>query len=165
MMEDLIRKILKEEISNRAKDSLIYMIKTVGITQASKAVGGVKNLMDIIGEEKITDLITDLLMSCFTDLNVIKRGGDIILRDNHLHILENKSSWGLPLIVCYNNSIEIRILLKLGEDMVELYRNVRRNFIKELIRRFPEFNLGKVEVFADSGLYEKLDSFKLELEF
>lgn len=160
MMEDLIRKILKEEISNRAKDSLIYMIKTVGITQTSKAVGGVKNLMDIIGEEKITDL----LMSCFTDLNVIKRGGDIILRDNHLHILENKSSWGLPLIV-YNNSIEIRILLKLGEDMVELYRNVRRNFIKELINRFPELYVEDVDVFTDSGLYEKLDSFNLELEF
>ena len=152
-MKQLIRKILKEET---LKQNLIDVIEKYGYLDAVEIVGGVKNLMDIIGEEKITDL----LMSCFTDLNVIKRGGDIILRDNHLHILENKSSWGLPLIV-YNNSIEIRILLKLGEDMVELYRNVRRNFIKELINRFPELYVEDVDVFTDSGLYEKLDSFKL----
>jgi hypothetical protein len=152
-MKQLIRKILKEET---LKQNLIDVIEKYGYLDAVEIVGGVKNLMDIIGEEKITDL----LMSCFTDLNVIKRGGDIILRDNHLHILENKSSWGLPLIV-YNNSIEIRILLKLGEDMVELYRNVRRNFIKELVNRFPELYVEDVDVFTDSGLYIKLDSFKL----
>ena len=153
IMKQLIRKILKEET---LKQNLIDVIEKYGYLDAVEIVGGVKNLMDIIGEEKITDL----LMSCFTDLNVIKRGGDIILRDNHLYILENKSSWGLPLIV-YNNYIEIRILLKLGEDMVELYRNVRRNFIKELINRFPELYVEDVDVFTDSGLYEKLDSFKL----
>ena len=152
-MKQLIRKILKEET---LKQNLIDVIEKYGYLDAVEIVGGVKNLMDIIGEEKITDL----LMSCFTDLNVIKRGGDIILRDNHLYILENKSSWGLPLIV-YNNYIEIRILLKLGEDMVELYRNVRRNFIKELVNRFPELYVEDVDVFTDSGLYEKLDSFKL----
>jgi hypothetical protein len=152
-MKQLIRKILKEET---LKQNLIDVIEKYGYLDAVEIVGSVKNLMDIIGEEKITDL----LMSCFTDLNVIKRGGDIILRDNHLHILENKSSWGLPLIV-YNNSIEIRILLKLGEDMVELYRNVRRNFIKELVNRFPELYVEDVDVFTDSGLYIKLDSFKL----
>ncbi len=128
----------------------------IGRLICHEMVGGFKNLFSIIGEENIIDI----LMSCFTDLNVIKRGGDIILRDNHLHILENKSSWGLPLIV-YNSGIEQRILIKLGDDMVEIYRNVRRDFIKELIKMFPEFNVEDVDVYKDSGLYQKLDSFKL----
>jgi len=152
-MKQLIRKILKEET---LKQSLMDEIKEIGWLETAELVGGFKNLFSIIGEENIIDI----LMSCFTDLNVIKRGGDIILRDNHLHILENKSSWGLPLIV-YNNSIEIRILLKLGEDMVYLYNEIRRDFIKELVKRFPELYVEDVDVYPDSGLYKKLDSFKL----
>jgi hypothetical protein len=152
-MKQLIRKILKEE---SLKQTLINSIEEYGYADTAEMVGGFKNLFSIIGEENIIDI----LMSCFTDLNVIKRGGDIILRDNHLHILENKSSWGLPLIV-YNSGIEQRILIKLGDDMVEIYRNVRRDFIKELIKMFPEFNVEDVDVYKDSGLYQKLDSFKL----
>jgi hypothetical protein len=49
----------------------------------------------------------------------------------------------------------------LGSDILEIYEKVRREFIRELINRFPELSGQKVEVFKDSGLYKKYDSFEL----
>ena len=47
-MEDLIRRIIKEEISNRRQEKLMDLIKTLGVTKASKAVGGIDNLFKIL---------------------------------------------------------------------------------------------------------------------
>lgn len=43
-LQESIRKILREEISNRGKDKLIHMIKTRGVILTSKMVGGLENL-------------------------------------------------------------------------------------------------------------------------
>ena len=153
-MKQLIRKILKEE---SLKQTMLDQIKQDGWLETAKLVGGVDNLLSVIGEEKIIYLFMD----CFTDLNIQNRGGDTYLMDGGLPILEKKSSfWGTPLRV-YDSSIEQRIGVKLGGDMVELYRTIRRDFIKALVSRFPEIYYERVDVFSDSSLHEKLDSFRL----
>jgi hypothetical protein len=47
-MEKLIRKIIKEEVSNRRQEKLMGLIKDYGVDQASKAVGGIDNLFKIL---------------------------------------------------------------------------------------------------------------------
>jgi hypothetical protein len=156
-MKQLIRKILKEE---SLKQTMLDQIKKDGWLETAKLAGGVDNLLSIVGEEKIIYLFMD----CFTDLNIQNRGGSTLLLDWQLPIMEKPSSfWGTPLRV-YDSSIEQRIGVKLGGDMVELYRTIRRDFIKTLVSRFPEIYYERVDVFSDSSLHEKLDSFKLEYE-
>ena len=47
-LQEHIRRILREEISQRAKDKLIDMIKTIGINKTAKSVGGLKRLFSIL---------------------------------------------------------------------------------------------------------------------
>jgi hypothetical protein len=119
MVKQLIIKILKEE---SLKQTLINSIEEYGYLDTAEMVGGLENLSNIIGEEKSVDL----LMSCFTDLH----------------------DWHLPMIVKYKNSREVshssialRILTRLGDDGVALYKKYKDDFINELISRFPELRL------------------------
>ena len=62
-MEDLIRRIIKEEILNRGQEKLIGLIKTLGVIKASKAVGGINNLfriLDINSPMEFLHLFNDL---------------------------------------------------------------------------------------------------------
>ena len=129
-MKQLIRKILKEE---SLKQTLINSIEEYGYLDTAELVGGLENLFNIIGEEKSVDL----LMSCFTDLHLKKRYDNITLYD-----------WNLSMIVKYkysreveHASIALRILTKLGDDGVALYKKYKDDFINELISRFPELRL------------------------
>jgi hypothetical protein len=47
-MEDLIRRIIKEEISNRGKEKLNKMIKEFGIIKTLKVVGNMDNLFKVL---------------------------------------------------------------------------------------------------------------------
>lgn len=138
-------------------DNLLSQIEENGWIETSELVGGYKNLLNIVGHDKLVDL----LISSFGDLNVKPMGTSIFLRDNHLPLLEKTSSfWGSDVRV-YNDHIIIRLELRLGSDIIEPYQKVRREFIRELINRFPELQGTNVEVFKDSGLYKKYDSFEL----
>jgi len=155
-VKQLIRKILKEE---SLKQTLINSIEEYGYLDTAEMVGGPENLINIIGE----DSIMDMLMSCFKNLYVQKRGGDTYLMDHGLPILEKKSSfWGLSLIA-YHGYITSRMNQYLDYDTVSgLYKkDVRRNFIRELVKRFPELYVEDVNVYLDTGLYDKIDSFSL----
>lgn len=152
--DNLKESVIKED---NLKTTLLHRIETEGWEDTSELVGGYENLIGIVGEDKIIDL----LISCFSDLNVKKMGNDIILRDNHLPILEKPSSfWGLPLKV-FNDNIEVRLEVKFGSDITKVYRNVRREFIRELVSRFPDLYTSDVNVYKDNGLYVKYDSFSL----
>lgn len=138
-------------------DNLLSQIEEIGWIETSELVGGYKNLLDIVGHDKLVDL----LISSFDDLNVQKMGTSIFLRDYYLPLLEKPSSfWGSD-VRAYNDNIEQRLELRLGPDIIKPYENVRRKFIRELINRFPELRGTKVEVFKDNGLYKKYDSFEL----
>jgi hypothetical protein len=128
-MKQLIRKILKEE---SLKQTLINSIEEYGYLDTAELVGGLENLFNIIGEEKSVDL----LMSCFTYLHLTKRKDGVTLYD-----------WQLPMIIKYENSLEVshssialRILTRLGDDGVALYKKYKDDFINELISRFPELS-------------------------
>jgi len=139
-------------------DNLLSQIDEIGWIETSELVGGYKNLLNIVGYDKLVDLF----ISSFNDLNVIKRGRNVILRDNHLPIMETtKDIFGDNWVTVYNDHIIIRLELKLGSDIIKLYEKVRREFIRELINRFPDLRGKKVEVFKDNGLYQKYDSFDL----
>jgi len=155
-MKQLIRKILKEE---SLKQTMLDQIKKDGWLETAELVGGPENLISVIGE----DSIMDMLISCFKNLKVEISGGDTYLMDGGLPILEKKSSfWGLPL-VAFHSYITSRLNQYLGFDIVidVFQKNIRRDLIRELVKRFPELYVEDVDVYKDSGLYTKLDSFKL----
>jgi hypothetical protein len=139
------------------KQNLLSQIEENGWAETAELVG-YKNLLNIVGYDKLVDL----LISAFNDLNVITRGRNVILRDNHLPLMETtKDVFGDNWVMVYNDHIILRLELRLGSDILEIYEKVRREFIRELINRFPELSGQKVEVFKDSGLYKKYDSFEL----
>ena len=139
------------------KQKLLSQIEDNGWAETAELVG-YKNLLNIVGYDKLVDL----LISAFNDLNVITRGRNVILRDNHLPLMETtKDVFGDNWVMVYNDHIILRLELRLGSDILEIYEKVRREFIRELINRFPELYGQKVEVFKDSGLYKKYDSFEL----
>ena len=157
-MKQLIRKILKEE---SLKQTMLDQIKKDGWLETAELVGGPENLISIIGE----DSIMNMLMSCFKNLHVENRGGDTYLMDGGLPILEKKSSlWGLSL-VAYHGYITTRLNQYLDYEVSKLYKkDVRRDFIRELVKRFPELYVEDDDVYLDSGLYDKIDSFSLDLK-
>jgi hypothetical protein len=61
-LQESIKRILREEISNRGKDKLIHMIKTQGVVLTSKVVGGLDNLVKILGLE-MDDLKTQEMLA------------------------------------------------------------------------------------------------------
>lgn len=139
------------------KQKLLSQIEENGWLETSELVG-YKNLLNIVGYDKLVDL----LISSFDDLNVVTRGRNVILRDNHLPIMETTNDiFGEKWVTVYNDHIILRLEVRLGSDILDLYEKVRREFIRELINRFPELRGQKVEVFKDSGLYQKYDSFDL----
>lgn len=141
----------------RLSDTLLSQIEENGWIETSELVGGYKNLLNIVGHDRLVEL----LISCFDDLNVIKMGTSMFLRDYYLPLLEKPSSfWGSD-VRAYNDNIEQRLELRLGSDIIKPYEKVRREFIRELINRFPELQGTHVEVFKDNGLYKKYDSFEL----
>lgn len=66
-MEDLIRRIIKEEVSNRRQEKLIGLIKTLGVTKASKAVGNMDNLFKVLDINSPIDFL-----HLFDDLDVVQ---------------------------------------------------------------------------------------------
>jgi hypothetical protein len=66
-MEDLIRRIIKEEVSNRKQEKLIVLIKTLGVTKASKAVGNIDNLFKVLDINSPMDFL-----HLFDDLDVVQ---------------------------------------------------------------------------------------------
>jgi hypothetical protein len=67
-MEDLIRKIIKEEISNRKQEKLMGLIKDYGVDLASKVVGGIDNLFKILDIKSPMDFL-----HLFDDLDIVQR--------------------------------------------------------------------------------------------
>lgn len=151
-MKSLIKKILKEET---LKDTLLNQIMQNGWLETSELVGGSKNLISVIGEDKIIELF----LSCFEDLKIEKRGGDIFLTHRGLPLLE-KSPW-VSSLMAFDTYIEIGITESLGKDIIYMYRACRRDFIRELVKKYPELDSKSVTVYENTGLYKILDTFKL----
>ena len=56
-LQENIKRILKEEISNRGKDKLIHMIKENGVEETAKWVGGIYNLIKVLEIKTATDYL------------------------------------------------------------------------------------------------------------
>ena len=64
-LQESIRRILREDISNRAQEKLNQVLKTQGVVSASKVVGGIDNLVKKLGLE-MDDLKTqEMLVKSF----------------------------------------------------------------------------------------------------
>lgn len=138
---------------NQTKELLLNFIEKGDYDTALNLVGGFRNLLEIIGEDKLIDV----LISRFKDLRIEKRGGEIILMNSGLPILEKPSPiWGLSL-TAYDDYIKYSI----GDDLTPFYTSNRRNLIKELVSRFPELYSEKVRVYRDSGKYLKIAEYEL----
>ena len=148
-MKRLIKKILKEE---SLVNTLLKRIESDGWEDTSKLVGGTKSLLDIIGHSK--ENVISFLLSHYTDLHIKKYGGSILLVD-HGYTLLNKHL-GLNLVV-YDDYFKSRLNI----NIYGLYVHYRKDLIKELVSRYPELYSEKVDVYKDSGLYTKFDTFYL----
>jgi hypothetical protein len=61
-LQESIRRILREDVSNRAQEKLKEMIKTLGVVLASKAVGGLDNLSKVLNLD-LNDLKTQEMLA------------------------------------------------------------------------------------------------------
>jgi hypothetical protein len=61
-LQESIRKVLREDISNRAQEKLNQVLKTQGVVSASKVVGGLDNLVKKLGLE-MDDLKTQEMLA------------------------------------------------------------------------------------------------------
>ena len=117
---------------------LMNQIEENGWIETSELVGGVENLLNIIGEEKVVDLF----ISLFTDLRLTKKDGDITLYDWNLPMIEKyfDDSTSKTTLVVDHSSIALRILSKLGDEGISLYKKYKDDFINKLISMFPELS-------------------------
>lgn len=149
-MKQLIRQILKED---SLVTTLLNRIKDDGWADTAKLVGGTENLLNIIGNNK--ENIISFLLSHYNDLHIEKRGSEILLMDRGSLLLK-KSGWYSGL-VAYDDYFSSRFNM----DTYGLYVHYRKDLIKELVSRFPDLYSEKVDVYKDSGLYIKYDTFYL----
>jgi hypothetical protein len=155
-MKDLFNHIITED--SRA-EKYLELINRIGIQKTAEAVGGIKNLFKILGRDK--DIVMEYLLSFFDDLKIGKFRNDLHLVQGPFAFLEKTSPFWGGNIKVYDDYLSI--ILKYVP--VEIYQEYRRDLLKELISRYPEFNDGsEVIVYADRGLYKKLDRFYVNEE-
>jgi len=132
---------------NKTKKLLLNLINNGEVDTASDLVGGVNNLIKIVGRSKIMDII----LNKFDDLKIEHRGGDVVLISGGLSLME--TSW-IGLIV-YDDYIKYRI----GDELVDFYTDNRKSLIEKLVSSFPELYSDEVRVYKDSGRYFKITEF------
>ena len=149
-LQEHIRKVLKEE---SLKQKLQKMIEDDGMVDTINIVGGIENLIQILGDENIVDI----LIGYFDDLRVSKFRDGLQLSQKYNTFIEKTISFFLgTYIKVFDDHLQ-----SILEDVPEvIYKKYRRDLLKELINRYIELD-GKTEVtvFADRGLYKTLDKF------
>jgi hypothetical protein len=142
-MKNLIKKILKEET---LANTLLDRIKQDGWNETAELVGGVENLLDIIGNNK--ENIVSYLISFYKNLHLERRGGDIVLMDGGLTLIRKSGFVGLAAFDDY-------LKHRFDKDAYELYNAYTIDLIKGLIDLFPDLYSEKVSMYKDSGMYRK----------
>jgi hypothetical protein len=142
-MKNLIKKILKEETLD---NTLLDRIEQDGWNETAELVGGVGNLLDIIGNNK--ENIVSYLISHYDDLHLERRGGDILLMDRGLTLIRKSGFVGA---VVFDDYLKHRF----GEDAYALYNVYNIDLIKGLINLFPDLYSEKISMYKDSGMYRK----------
>ena len=149
-LQEHIRKVLKEE---SLKQKLQKMIKDDGIRDTISIVGGIENLIHILGDETVLDV----LIGYFDDLKLSKFRDELHLSQKYNTFIEKTS--GLftgGYIKVFDDHLQM-VLKDVPESM---YKQYRRDLLKELISRYFELDKKtEVIVFADRGLYRRLDKF------
>jgi hypothetical protein len=135
------------------------MVKDIGFQKTSIAVGGPENLLKILGKDK--EIVMQYLLSFFDNLNLSYFRGNPILSQGYETFLEKSSAFWGGTINVYDDDI----LYILKDVPYELYKEYRRDLLKELIRRYPEINDGnEVYVYKNRGKYGRIDKFYVDEE-
>lgn len=148
--ESQLNRLIKE---STLSDELMDQIRENGWLETAELVGGAENLLSIIGKSKVN--VINFLMSYFKNLSVEKRGGDVLLIDQGLPILQ-KSPWGLPLRV-YRSYLEARV----PDASIPLLRHYIEDLVREFVLMYPQLYSNNAEIFKDSGLYDRYGTFEL----
>lgn len=147
-------KSLMESNKDSLSATLLKRIEDEGWLDVASLVGGYENLLNIVGKDKIVDL----LISCFDNSKIQERAGQLYLTNNGLNILYK---WGEDSLIAYDDYIEYVISDKLGSDIIKPYKYIRKELIIGLMSKFPALYANHVEVYKDSGLYQKMGRFYL----
>jgi hypothetical protein len=149
-LQEHIRKVLREE---SLKQKLQKMIEDDGMVDTINIVGGIENLIQILGDENIVDI----LIGYFDNLKLSKFRDELHLSQKYNTFIEKTS--GLftgGYIKVFDDYLQM--ILKDVPDVI--YKKYRRDLLKELISRYFELDKKtEVIVFADRGLYRRLDKF------
>ena len=148
--ESQYKQIIKEE---SLSTMLLNKIKDDGWSDTAKLVGGNMELLRIVGSNK--ENIISFFLSCYNDLHIEKRGGEILLKDGGSPLLHKPSELFNSVLRVYDNFLSSR----LGNHLYSLYVHFRKDLIKELMLRFPELNSKEVKVYEDLGLYAIYDTY------
>ena len=152
-----ILRIIKEETNLQSR--LLSMAKDIGFQKTAIAVGGIDNLLKILGKDK--KIVMQYLLSFFDNLKLSHFRGNPILSQGYETFLEKSSAFWGGTIAVYDDDISYI----LRDVPHELYKEYRRDLIKELIRRYPELNDGnEVYLFKDRGKYGRIDKFYVDEE-
>jgi len=156
-LRNKIKKILKEE--SRLQSKLLSMMNDVGFKTTANSVGGPENLLKILGKDK--EIVIQYLLSFFDNLKLSYFRGNPILSQGYETFLEKSSAFWGGTINVYDDDI----LYILKDVPYELYKEYRRDLLKELIRRYPEINDGnEVYVYKNRGKYGRIDKFYVDEE-
>ena len=152
-----ILRIIKEETNLQSR--LLSMVKDIGFQKTSIAVGGPENLLKILGKDK--EIVMKYLLSFFDNLMLSYFRGNPILSQGYETFLEKSSAFWGGTINVYDDDI----LYILKDVPYELYKEYRKDLLKELIRRYPEINDGnEVYVYKNRGKYGRIDKFYVDEE-
>ena len=132
-MEDLIRRIIKEEISNRRQERLMNIIKNNGVDSAIKVVGGINNLFRILDINSPMDFL-----HLFDDLKIIKDTKFLWFvdkRDQQIMVYDRKLNY---------NYINQRKILDILTSFFGLNFKDVNNLVIEWVRNSYGLNVTKV---------------------
>ena len=150
--DNLKESVIKEEslatmILNRIKDD--------GWADTAELVGGTETLLEIIGYSK--ENVISFFLSHYNNLHIEKRGGEILLMDGGLPLLHKPSTLFNSDLRAYDDYFKSRLNI----NTYGIYGHYRKDIIRELVSRFPELYSKEVNVYKDSGLYQKYHTFYL----
>ena len=147
IVRESIRNIVREKISQKGKDKLINMIKTIGIENTAKAVGGTNNLMKILNINSPMEFL-----HLFDDLDVVQseeKPDWILFRYEPKHNL---------IIYVRKHDLVFINYDKIWEVLEDVF-NLKNSEIKELTQEWLSEVYNIRGVTPTDGRY--MDSFKL----
>ena len=138
-----IRKILKEEYNNRQK-KLLTLASNIGFLGASKVAGGVNELLNILGEEFLTDnnmikIIKEIVLSTKEEYISLVGRNSIVLKDENGEISRIEIVYPEDVVVFHYENYEGNEVE--SEPTYMFYEELPKNILEDLFNTVVSYYL------------------------